>query len=194
MKVIFLMAGITGGRCTFVDPVNVATVACDAGVCPGQHKCRQIMVKGGRDPASCGVTSATIRAELAAVRVSFLMAGRTGCRCVFVDLVDMATLTGHVGMLAIQFENEQAVVYIGREPAPRVMAGATINWKLAVVLVIFLVAGITVLRCSIVHMIYMTFLADHIYVFAGKFEGGQIVVEFCRDPAIGSVAISTVRS
>ena len=75
MRVIFLMAGITGCRCAFVNPVDVATVACDAGVRTGQHKSGRIMVKGGRDPAGCCVTGAAIRAELTAVRIIFLMAG-----------------------------------------------------------------------------------------------------------------------
>ena len=106
----------------------------------------------------------------------------------------MAALTGHVGVFAIQFENEQAVVHVGREPPRRIMAGTAIRAELAVVLVILLMAGIAVLWRSIVHIIDMTFLADYIHVFACQFERGKIVVEFCREPSVRSMAIAAVRS
>ena len=62
------------------------------------------------------------------------------------DAILMAILAGYSCMFAIKMEGELGVIYIGGFPAVRRMAGGAILSKLAVMEIIFLMAGIALLR------------------------------------------------
>lgn len=51
------------------------------------------------------------------------------------------------------------------------VARGTIFPKLSVVIVIFCMAGVTILRCAFEYAVHMTFFASRVYVRAIQFEG-----------------------
>ena len=75
-------------------------------------------------------------------------------------------------MPARQREVGAAVVKGCVVPVTRVMAGCTICAELTVVLVILLMAGITISRRTLEHIIHMTAFAAHFPVPTLQLEGG----------------------
>jgi len=67
--IIILMAGIAIAGCALEDIIDMALIAGEIGVLTIQFEDRQIMVEGGRCPASGGVTYAAIDAKTALVVV-----------------------------------------------------------------------------------------------------------------------------
>jgi hypothetical protein len=92
-------------------------------------------------------------------------------------MVDMTFLAGNCSVLAGQLEGGQVVVISCRCPAVSGMAGTTIGAQAALVGIFWRVAGNTIQGCALQDMIDMTFLAGDRGVFAGQFEGSQVVVE-----------------
>jgi len=103
------------------------------------------VVEGGREPAVSSMAGLAGGAKLAIVFIILCVTGVAAGRGAFEDVIDVAAGARHAGMLASQFEARQVVVEGGRKPAGSGMAGATVRAELAVVGIVHLVAGGTVL-------------------------------------------------
>lgn len=106
MLIILRVAGEAIRRCALIHIVLVTFLAGCLGVFPFQLKGRQVVIELGGFPAIGGVTSPTVRAEAACVRVLRQMAGHTvlsrrlhvrdtACIC-------MAGVAGNIHMLPSQ--------------------------------------------------------------------------------------------
>ena len=104
------------------------------------------MVKTCGSPIIGRVTTAALIAKLTRVRVVLGVTGGAVHGRAFEDTALMTTLAGHIGMFAFEMECKLRVVYLGRFPAIRCVAGSTIRSKLTVVFIILGVAGETILR------------------------------------------------
>lgn len=138
--------------------------AVQAGVCAGQWESRQIVVKCCRQPAAGGMAGGAVRTEPAIVIVILLVAGIAVGGRTPKDVVDMTVLTGDCSVFTGQFEGEQIVIYVGRQPAGGGVAGGAVCSELAVVFIILLMAGIAVGGCALENVIDMTILAGNLDV------------------------------
>lgn len=155
------------------------------------------MVKRSRQPGTGGMAGLAIRSELAVVGVILLVAGITVAGSALENIVDMAAQASHIDMCAGQLEGEQVVVKTGWQPAICGVTGSAVCSVLAVVFIIFLVAGIAVCGRAGEDLIDMATLAGHTGVFADQLESGQVVIKGSGDPASGGVtgaAITAIAS
>ena len=91
-------------------------------------------------------------------------------------------------MFAVQVEGELRVVHFRQVPAIRHVACAAVRSELSVVVIVFGMAGSTILRGTFEDAVDMTACARHAGVFAVQMEGKFRVIYICRFPGIGSVA------
>jgi hypothetical protein len=82
---------------------------------------------------------------------------------------------------------EAAMVEVGRFPGAGRVAGTAIGAILAVVVILLGMTGVTIGRSPLVNAIDMATGTICLGVCSGQFEGGGIMVESSRKPAIGCV-------
>ena len=87
------------------------------------------------------MAGAAILAEFPVVVIIFLMAGITGSRRAFKDIIDMAFSAFHLCMFAFQLEIKEIMVKSGGFPTRRLVASRAILAKPALMLIIFKMAG-----------------------------------------------------
>ena len=105
--------GVTGSACsrgTLEDIIDMTLAARYIGMCTGQLEAGQVVIKGRWQPAAGGMTGATIRAELAFMRIILLMTGVAVLgRCLEVGnaaCTGMAGSTGYLGVFPCQLEGD----------------------------------------------------------------------------------------
>ena len=108
------------------------------------------------------------------------------------DIVQMALRALHTGMCAGQLEGSLGVVEAGMLPVVRRVAAAAIGTELALVGVIFRMAGGAILRCTLEDVIHMAFIASHIRMLAGQLKSCFGVVESCLLPIIRRMASAAI--
>jgi hypothetical protein len=150
------------------------------------------MIESGRGPTRGRMTGSTIRAILTVVMIILGMAGITISRGPLVNIVDMATRTGHLGVFASQFEGRQVVIKSCGQPAAGRMAGPAIRAELTVVVIIFSMTGITIGRGAFIDIVDVTTGTRHLDVFTRQFESGHVMVKGRRQPATRRMAVPTV--
>jgi hypothetical protein len=96
-------------------------------------------------------------------------------------------------MRAGQGKAAEVMVEVRVVPIGGVMAGGTIRAVLTVMFIILLVTGDTVCRRALELFVYMTGLTGRVRVFAFQFEGGQVVVEAGRSPAIRCMTLAAIQ-
>lgn len=141
-------------------------------------------------PYRGGVTGGTLRPELPQVCGRFGVTGNASRRRAFVDVVDVAFFAGDVDMRPIQLERGQAVVKRCAFPTCGIVTGFACRPKRTVMFVVLFMAGITILRRSLVDIIHMARCAGDIHVPALEFECRQIMIELRGSPCGGRVTNS----
>jgi hypothetical protein len=111
--------------------------------------------------------------------------------CPLEDTIDVATGTGDTDVFPGQFECKQVMVD-GSRPTRHLMAKGTIRAILPFVLIVFLMTGIAVGWYSHEDIVDMATLTGYADMLALQCESGQIVVEGCREPGVGCMAVPTV--
>ena len=100
-------------------------------------------------PTIGSVAPTTICSKLAIMLVILLMAGKAILRRAFEHVVDVALLAFYVRVFALQLERGQVMVERGVLPTIRGVTRPAIRPKLSVVMIVFLMARITILRCRL---------------------------------------------
>lgn len=147
-----------------------------------------------RRPVIHGMTGCAVESEQANMIGRIAMTACAGCRDLDKPAAFVTALALHAGMPASQGEVAAVVVEIRILPIGGVMAGSTIRSVSAIVLIVLPVAGITVHRRAFVLPVDMARLAVCFRVFPLQFEGRQVVVERCGDPAVFCVAVPTANT
>jgi hypothetical protein len=106
----------------------------------------------------------------------------------------MAFFAGHRGMGTGQWEFTTIVIKAHMIPTGGIMTDRTILAILPIVGIILLMAGKTILRRTFELLIHMARFTTDFYMLAFKFECSQIVIKFCRRPAIRCMAAGAVYS
>jgi hypothetical protein len=143
--VILSVAGEAVAGCGFEILVDMATCARNVDMFPGEFERKEIMVDVDRQPSGGGMTQGTIHTELAVVLVILLMAGETIAGSPLKNMIDMAAVTSHCNMPAVEFERGKVVVKGCWRPARRSVAGTTIGAQPALVGILIGMAGEAVL-------------------------------------------------
>jgi hypothetical protein len=92
-----------------------------------------------------------------------------------------------------QFEGGPIIVIEGcRQPGAGLMAGPAIIAELSVMLIVLLMTAAARSVSTLVNFILMTICACGLHVLACQFEGSQVMVESCRQPAIGKVTCTAL--
>ena len=143
MIVVIRMAGIAICRRPLINSVCVAGITRQAIMSPGQREACIVMVEGCTAPTIGGMTSATIRTELSAVRISGSMTGVTVLRRTFIAIC-MARTALHIAMSTGQ--REACIRMIESRPTPAVdgVTSTTIFPKLPIVCITIGMTGITI--------------------------------------------------
>ncbi len=118
----------------------------------------------------------------------FGVTGSASCREPAVNTTGVTLCTVQSDVRTSQWESRQIVVKCCRQPAARGMARGAVFPEPAIMSVILLVAEITIGGCTLKVVIDMTVLTGNRGVFAGQFEGEQIVIDVDWQPASGGVA------
>jgi len=175
---------ITTGSAAVMDALPMLTIIHDGGM-------GSVIL---REPIERGVAGSAIRAEHSGVESRISMAaGACGwqpfklTRC-------MTFLTGHQRMYTCQRETAFAVIEGNFIPRRSLMAGCAICAKLAVVVIILLMARDTSRGRTLVHIVDVALFAFDAGMCAAQFERSEIVIELGGLPAIGRVAGSTIRT
>ena len=141
MMVILLVAGITNGRGSFENIIDMAFRAIDIDMGAGQQEWRLGMIKRDLVPGGGDMACSAILPQSTIVTVIFLVAGETSRRRAFEDIIDVAIGAIHADMGASQGESRLGVVESDFIPCIGHVAGGAILPKAAIVVIIFLVAG-----------------------------------------------------
>jgi hypothetical protein len=133
-----IAGGIEGGE----NVIQVTLRAFQAGVRSGQRKFRLRVVEGGRQPGGGGMALIALRAELAIMSVILGMAGIAGGIQGGEDVICMALRAFQQGVRTRKRKIGFGVVECSREPGSGGMALIASCSKLAVVSIVFGVAGV----------------------------------------------------
>lgn len=101
----------------------------------------------------------------------------------------MALLTSHAFVTTSQWEVRPVMVEVCLIPVRGIMTSTAIHTKLPIMLIILLMAGITIGGRAGKLFVDMTRLTIHTGMCPLKFERRAIMIEICRCPPIGCVAI-----
>lgn len=167
VRIIIDVTAVTARRCTLEDIIKVAALAQHIDMSAGQLKERQVVVKIGRFPGLGGMAVIALGSQGAIMRIVRLVAANTVARCSLENVVNMALFTGHTLMLPGQLEDGQVVVKRSRCPACCSMAYPAVLAKGPVVMIVLLMAGETIGRCTLKHIIDVTFFACGSFMLAG---------------------------
>ncbi len=125
-------------------------------------------------PTVDDVTGFALRSKLTYMNI--VVAGGTIHRRTFEHSILVAAFAGNSGVLAFQLESELGMVN-GSVPAFGSVAGGAVGAVTAVMLIVFGVAGITVLGNAFVDTVNVAGVAGDAGVFADQFESGKVVIE-----------------
>ena len=158
------------------------------------HWERMRSFKTSRTPGGCGMAGRTsLSREHSGVEGRIGMAGSAILRSAFEYIVFMAVLACNSQMSAIKGKCRQAVVKFGILPVVRVVTGATLRAKLAVMRIVGLMAGSAFLRCAFERIIFMAVLACSSQVSAIEHKTRQAVIKCGLLPVVRVVADTTLR-
>ena len=115
------------------------------------------------------------------------MARSTGSRSTLKDIIRMASCARHLHMGAVQRELGQIVIKSAILPIGDGVAGFACRSKLALVCIIFLVAGIAILRRALIPSGDVALVAGSRSVLAFKFEFRQVVIKCSWFPTLRAV-------
>lgn len=181
VRIILEMAG--GAVCwrSLEFGVLVTIRAGSAGMFAVQFEGKLGVIDPGGLPSIRCMTGGAIRSKLTGVRVILEMARGTVHGCTFEDAVLMTILASHCGMGSIEVEGKFRVIHFGWFPGVRNVAGCAVLPKLAVVEIILLVAGVTLLGRGL-HIrngavVKMTFGAGCLSMFASQIERDPVMVK-----------------
>ncbi len=104
----------------------------------------------------------------------------------------MTLLARNIGMFANQLECKLRVIHADNIPAIRSVTRATVRAKLAVVMIVFRMAGITIHRRALENIIDMALRAGNVDMFASQLEGCKVMIKCGGRPAVGCVARAAV--
>jgi len=135
------VAGDTLLGCALEYIVHMAFGAIHTGMCPGQLECSLGVVETGFLPIIWCVANATIYTKFTLVSVILGVAGITFLRRAFEEVINMALSASYFGVRTGELESSLGVVEGRLFPVIWSMAAGAIHAKLALVCVIFGVAG-----------------------------------------------------
>ena len=144
-----------------------------------------------RRPVFHGMAGCAVESEQAGMIGRVAMTACAGCRDLDKPAAFVTALALHAGMPTYQGEVAAAVVEIRILPIGGVMTGSTICAIPAIVLILLPVTVITVHRRAFILPVDVARLAVRFRMFPFQFEGRQVVVERCGDPAVLGVAVRT---
>lgn len=175
------MAAITNCRRAFEhDPGRTGYVTLGAGkslVSAGQRKRRFGMIERDRQPSVDRMAYRAILAQGSFVDIVFGVAAGTDHRRSFEDIVNMASGAFNGQVFARQREGGQGMVDRGLLPIIGHVAPGAFLPEVALVGVVFRMAGVTVGRRSFEHLVLMAGGAIDGLVLAGQREFRQVVVD-----------------
>ena len=155
MNIITDMTGITGGRRTFEDTIDMATTACSADMRAHQFEGRCVVIERGWLPSAGGVTGLTELTHRTPVCVIADMASVAVGRRALEDTVGMTACTGSTDMRARQLEGRCIVIKRGWLPGSGGMASLAILAQGTLMSILAGMAGITVGRSTLVDTVNM---------------------------------------
>jgi hypothetical protein len=121
------------------------------------------------------------------------MTGITIDRSALVIVVRMTTGASCLNVGTSQLEGSLVVVIkAGYQPTAGFVTCPTVCAELTIVMIFILMTSITTGRSAIEYIINMAGSTGHLNVFAGQFEGCQIVIECRWEPGTGRMASSAV--
>jgi hypothetical protein len=181
MRIIFGMAGNAGGGCAFELAVGVATLASHRLMFSNQGEGRGGMVKGCGFPPIGLMASATVFAKPALMGIIKTVAGITIHRSALKHAISMTRLAGNRRVSPNQCKGRGGVIEGSWLPTIRLMAGAAVFAKLALVRVVL---GVTaragdrrILEIDNGSGALVAAIAGQYRMFAQQVEGCFVVVE-----------------
>ena len=129
-----------------------------------------VSIECSGSPRGCGVTGNAVRAKLTRMFSRFGMTSQTGCIQSFELTVCMALLTVHGCVRPCQREVGKGMIKRCAIPSLWGMTGGAVCAELAVMFIIFLMAGDTILGRAFEHVVDMALVTLHFCVFAFQFE------------------------
>ena len=137
----------------------------------------------------------TIRPVLTVMFIILLVAGSTIHRRALELVVHMAGLTGHVCVLALQFERGQIVVESGRRPAIHRVTLAAIQPEATLMRLIVMMTGVAILQGHLevakAARVDMTLYTGKTHVLTRQREGKAVVVKILPEPIHAIVTVET---
>jgi len=155
MVVLRSVAGVTILGCAFIDAIDMALLAGDSRMRPGQWEGGTAVIVEYIQPLGRLMALSTVRPELSLVIILCRVAGITILGRTFIDAIDMALLAGDSGMRPGQREGSAAVVIEHIQPLGRLMALSAVRPELSLVIVLRRMTGITILRRALEYSIFM---------------------------------------
>ena len=140
------------------------------------------------------MTGGTICTKLSVVLIVTAMAGETILRRASEYTVLMTTFTGCADMCPCQLEGGEVVIKFGWFPGFGGMTGGAIRTETSFMCFVFLMAGVAILRCAFVNVVFMTGLTFCFYVRASQWEGEQGMIYGDLIPACGGMTSRAVLS
>ena len=190
MLVVAPMAGVTIGRCTLENIIDMAPGTGRADVRAGQLEGRSVMVKRswfpGRGRMAIGTNLS--KSPLMLIR----MAGDTGRWRALEDIIDVALSASHADVYASQLKGGQVVIKRSRFPGRGRMACGAILSQRSIVMIIVLVAGKTIGRRALENIIDVAFGTCRADMRTSQLEGSQVVIKRGRFPGRGGMTDTAV--
>lgn len=196
--IVSTVTGETVLRSAAISAGRMTRLASRIDVSPVQLEVGEIVIKLGGLPCVGGMTRGAIFTKASFMRFILLMARITRLRRPFEDTILMAGLASRRGMCSGQCERKAGVVHIDLVPACRGMARGAIGPQLTGMMIVFLMAGETILRRgfqpSQTARTKVTVCAACLSVQSGQLEGEQVMVEVRPECVESIMAVDTVSS
>jgi len=196
MRIIHSVTGKTITGCAFEDFILMTIIAGDTSMFALQFEHCQVVIKGGRYPTSGVVAACAVCSQAAIVGIIYRMAREAIAGYASEGTFCVAIFAGSSRMFAFQFEGCQIVIELSGCPAIGGVTGCAICSQLALVGIIFSVAGGAINGCRLQVRDGagrdVAFGAIHISVFPNQWEWKDVVVEIipiCIDSIMASQAI-----
>lgn len=170
MMIITGMTGVTILWSSFEDPANMAACTRRIDMGSGQFERCCIVIEDRSLPSGSGVTGAALFAKLPKVLIVSAMTGETTFGGSAISAGRVTGLASRIDMSSVQLEVGEVVIKLGRLPRVGGMTGGAIFAKAPFMRFIFLMTGITRLRCAFEYTILMTGLASHNGMRSGQCE------------------------
>ena len=151
--------------------------------------------------AMAGVTLLTKLTLVTLLIIDLLMAGKTGARCFTVIGVLVTFRTLHIDVSSSQWEARRVMIELGFLPTAFLVTTLTLGPQIALVYIVFLVAGIALLRrVAVLRPRHMAFDAIHLRVLSQQVVIAQCMIKlllikhrnFCIAPLMIGMTFMTV--